>query len=30
MSLTLAVTTINAWNRIAVGFRYAHPAEWTG
>lgn len=29
VSLTLAVTAINAWNCIAVGFRYAHPREWT-
>ena len=24
--LTLAITTINAWNRIAIGFRSPHPA----
>jgi len=24
--LTLAITTINAWNRIAIGFRSQHPA----
>ncbi|MBU0724018.1 MAG: carboxymuconolactone decarboxylase family protein [Alphaproteobacteria bacterium] len=26
VKLTFAITTINAWNRIALGFRYAHPA----
>ena len=26
VKLTLAITTINAWNRIAVGFRSQHPA----
>lgn len=26
VALTLAITTINAWNRIAVGFRVPHPA----
>ena len=25
VKLTLLITTINAWNRIAVGFRSAHP-----
>jgi len=25
VKLTLAVTTINAWNRIAIGFRMVHP-----
>lgn len=26
--LTLLITTINAWNRIAIGFRFAHPKAW--
>lgn len=26
VELTLVITTINAWNRFAVGFRAAHPA----
>lgn len=26
VALTLAITTINVWNRIAVGFRNQHPA----
>ena len=26
VALTLAITTINAWNRIAIGFRVPHPA----
>ena len=25
--LTLFITTINAWNRFAVGFRSIHPAS---
>jgi|SRR5579871_2082583 len=25
VKLTLAITTINAWNRIAIGFRMVHP-----
>lgn len=25
VSLTLVITTINAWNRIAIGFRVPHP-----
>jgi AhpD family alkylhydroperoxidase len=25
--LTLAITTINAWNRIAIGFRSVHPHD---
>tara|TARA_R100000963_G_scaffold27848_1_gene19080 strand:+ start:425 stop:628 length:204 start_codon:yes stop_codon:yes gene_type:complete len=25
VELTLAITTINAWNRFAVGFRAVHP-----
>ncbi|CBL44549.1 Alkylhydroperoxidase AhpD core [gamma proteobacterium HdN1] len=25
VALTLAITTINAWNRIAIGFRSQHP-----
>lgn len=29
VKLTLAITTINAWNRMAVGFRNAHPKGWT-
>lgn len=28
VKLTLLITTINAWNRIAVGFRSAHPRTW--
>ncbi|MDX1736656.1 MAG: carboxymuconolactone decarboxylase family protein [Alphaproteobacteria bacterium] len=27
VQLTVAITQINAWNRIAVGFRATHPAE---
>ena len=27
VKLTLAISTINAWNRIAIGFRMAHPAK---
>ena len=27
VKLTLAVATINAWNRFAVGFRVVHPTE---
>lgn len=26
VALTLVITTINAWNRIAIGFRVPHPA----
>ncbi len=26
VNLTLLITTINAWNRIAIGFRSPHPA----
>ncbi|MCI3134771.1 carboxymuconolactone decarboxylase family protein [Phenylobacterium aquaticum] len=26
--LTLLITTINAWNRLAVGLRFAHPKAW--
>lgn len=29
VQLTLLITTINAWNRLAVGFRSAHPCSWT-
>ena len=29
VDLTLLITTINAWNRIAVGFRSQHPRAWT-
>ncbi|MCW0182183.1 carboxymuconolactone decarboxylase family protein [Zavarzinia sp.] len=25
VNLTLLIGTINSWNRIAIGFRYAHP-----
>jgi AhpD family alkylhydroperoxidase len=25
--LTLLITTINAWNRLAIGFRMAHPRD---
>jgi AhpD family alkylhydroperoxidase len=28
--LTLLITTINAWNRLAIGFRFAHPKAWKG
>lgn len=28
VQLTLLITTINAWNRLAVGFRSAHPRSW--
>ncbi len=27
VKLTLAISTINAWNRIAIGFRIAHPVK---
>ncbi|RCS24818.1 carboxymuconolactone decarboxylase family protein [Phyllobacterium salinisoli] len=27
VKLTLVITTINAWNRISVGFRSIHPVE---
>jgi len=27
VKLTLLVTTINAWNRIAIGFRLPHPVK---
>lgn len=27
VALTLLITTINAWNRLALGFRSQHPAE---
>lgn len=27
VKLTLLITTINAWNRIAVGFRSTHPVD---
>jgi AhpD family alkylhydroperoxidase len=28
VNLTLLITTINAWNRISVGFRSQHPRTW--
>ena len=28
VNLTLLITTINAWNRFAVGFRLHHPRRW--
>ena len=28
VDLTLLITTINAWNRIAIGFRSQHPRTW--
>jgi len=28
VDLTLLITQINAWNRIAVGFRSQHPRTW--
>lgn len=30
VNLTLCVATINAWNRIAIGFRSVHPTNWKG
>lgn len=30
VELTLVITTINAWNRFAVGFRSEHPLRTTG
>ncbi len=27
VKLTLLITTINAWNRFAIGFRYIHPVD---
>jgi len=27
VALTLTITTINAWNRLAIGFRSVHPVE---
>ena len=27
VKLTLAITTINAWNRVAIGFRSVHPHD---
>jgi len=30
VKLTLLVATINAWNRIAIGFRYVHPTGASG
>lgn len=27
VALTLAITTINAWNRLAIGFALPHPAK---
>lgn len=27
VKLTLLITTINAWNRIAMGFRFMHPVD---
>jgi AhpD family alkylhydroperoxidase len=30
VQLTLLVTTINAWNRMAIGLRSAHPRAWKG
>ncbi len=29
VQLTLLITTINAWNRLAIGFRMAHPRAWS-
>jgi AhpD family alkylhydroperoxidase len=28
VDLTLLITTINAWNRLAIGFRSQHPRAW--
>ena len=30
VNLTLCVTAINAWNRIAISFRAVHPTHWKG
>ncbi len=30
VNLTLCVAAINAWNRIAIGFRAVHPMHWNG
>jgi hypothetical protein len=30
VNLTLCVAAINAWNRIAIGFRAVHPTHWKG
>ena len=27
VNLTVAIATINVWNRLAVGFRSAHPLD---
>jgi len=27
VNLTVAIATINAWNRLAISFRAVHPAE---
>lgn len=29
VALSLLITTINAWNRVAIGFRSQHPADQT-
>ena len=26
--MTMLIMTINAWNRLAVGFRSQHPRKW--
>ena len=28
VQLSLLITNINAWNRLAIGFRLAHPRAW--
>ncbi len=30
VNLTLCVAAINAWNRVAIGFRAVHPMHWKG
>jgi AhpD family alkylhydroperoxidase len=30
VNLTLCVTAINAWNRIAISLRTVHPTKWKG
>ena len=30
VNLTVCIAAINAWNRIAIGFRSVHPTHWKG
>jgi len=30
VKLTLCIAAINAWNRVAIGFRAVHPMHWKG